>query len=79
MYVQPRAMTELLSSNQVFHAMHSVLLNQLVVYAIVFSIPKLLSPDTQAEVGYLTSHAYLRLRRKDCTLTRQPILQLMFF
>ena len=33
--------------------MHSVFLNQLASYMVVFSIPKLLDPSTQKEVGWL--------------------------
>ena len=37
--------------NQVFDAMHSVFMNQLSVYMAVFSIPRLMDPSTQEEVG----------------------------
>lgn len=38
-------------STQVFDAMHSVFLNQLGVYIVVFSIVKLLQPQTKDQVA----------------------------
>ena len=39
---------------QVFHAMHSLLMHPLAIYAVVFDIRKLLDPATREQVGCIT-------------------------
>ena len=38
--------------------MHSVLLHPLGIYMVVFSIPRLLNPDTRQQVGSMDAHAF---------------------
>ena len=48
-----------LCAKQVFHAMHSVLLHRLGIYIVVFSIPRLLNPDTRQQVGSMDARAFI--------------------
>ena len=41
-------------ATQVFHAMHSLLIHPLAIYAVVFDIRKLLDPATREQVGCIT-------------------------